>query len=78
MSLARATHTNHRQAFGPRPRSAATKARHVADSILLHEAEGHPWRLTDYGLQVETPQWTLVLNILGQLRAAQARTVVAA
>ena len=77
MSIARTYHSNHRQAFGPRQRSAVTKARHVAESILLHEAEGHTWRLADYGLDVESQQWTLVLNILGQLRAAQASALVA-
>ena len=72
-TLPRFSHTHHRRAFGPhQSRSPETKARHVAESILLHEAEGHAWRLADFGLQVDTPQWTLVLNTLAKLRAAQA------
>ena len=65
-------HAAHRQAFGPRQRSAATKARHIAESILLHEAEGDPWTLAQYGLDVESEQWHLVLRALGGLRAAHA------
>jgi hypothetical protein len=69
----RATHAQHRAAFGPhRQRSAAVKARHVAESILLHEAEGHAWSVHQYGLDVESAQWGLVLQALGQLRTQQA------
>ena len=39
--------------------------------ILLHEAEGHAWSLQQYGLDVESAQWHLVLDALGLLRAAQ-------
>ena len=79
MSIPRSSHTNHRQAFGPRQaRSPETKARYIAESILLHEAEGHVWTIHQYGLDVESQQWTLVLNSLATLRAAQARTLVAA
>jgi hypothetical protein len=72
MSVPRSTHSSHRKAFGPRQRSAATKARYVAESILLHEAEGHAWTLAQYGLDVESEQWQLVLNTLGRLRKQQA------
>jgi hypothetical protein len=70
--VAHASHVAHRKAFGPGThRSAATKARHVAESILLHEAEGHSWTLAQYGLDVESPQWYRVLETLGTLRQAQ-------
>ena len=65
-----ARHTSHRQAFGPRQRSAATTARYIAESILLHEAEGHVWSLAQYGLDVESAQWQRVLEALRTLRAA--------
>jgi hypothetical protein len=47
------------------------KAVHVAESILLHEAEGHEWSLQQYGLDVEREQWGLVLIALYTLRKQQ-------
>jgi hypothetical protein len=72
MSVPRSTHSSHRKAFGPRKLSAATKAQYVAESILLHEAEGHTWTLAQYGLDVQSEQWQLVLGALGALRKQQA------
>ena len=71
--IARASHTSHRKAFGPkRTRSPATKARYVAESIMQHEMFGDTWSLHQYGLDVESEQWQLVLKALGTLRAKQA------
>jgi hypothetical protein len=65
-------HTAHRKAFGPRRTvSHATKARYVAESILLHEANGDPWTIQQYGLDVESEQWQRVLAALATLRQQQ-------
>ena len=66
------THSAHRKAFGPRRTlSAATKARYVAEAILLHEDNKDPWTIQQFGLDVESPQWQRVLQALGTLRQAQ-------
>lgn len=70
MSIAHSTHAAHRTAFGPRNgRSEAAKALHVAESILLHEAEGCPRTLTDYGIDPASPYGARVRALLRATRA---------
>jgi hypothetical protein len=51
------THHAHRKVFGPgRHRTPQEKALHIAESILLHEADGDSWTIQQYGLDVTSPQ----------------------
>lgn len=62
-----------RQAYGSHRRmSDAQKAQYVAESILLHEAEGHQWTIHQFGLDVEGAQWQRVLAALETLRQREA------
>jgi hypothetical protein len=71
MTVPRSIHARHRKAFGPRRvLTPQTKARYIAESIALHEDAGDTWRLSDYGLHVDSDQWAMVLAALGDLRKA--------
>lgn len=64
-----------RKAFGPqRHRSASEKARHIAESILLHAVAGHTRTLADYGMADNTDQAALVTAALVLLRAQMQDT----
>ena len=61
-----------RRAFGPgRKHSLQDKARHIAESILLHEAEGEAVTPEQYGLDTASPQWQQVCTALHMLRLQQ-------
>ena len=58
---------SHRKSFGAqRVMSPAIRARNIADSILLHRAEGHARTLAEYGIQDKPEMVALVNAILAQ------------
>lgn len=65
-----ATHSAHRKSFGPRAhRSEATKALHVAESMLQRDLEGQAWTWRDdYGVDPHTAYGQLVNALLIGLR----------
>ena len=61
-----------RKAFGPgKARSQATKYRHIAESIVLHEGEGHLWTWHQYGLQDQPESRATVQALVTTLRTRE-------
>lgn len=59
----------HRPAYGrSRALTPGQRARYVAESIALKEAEGQPWHFADYGLEANDAMQALVIAALEMLR----------
>ncbi len=63
-----------RRAYGRQQRrNPAARALHVAESILLHEAEGRTPSYADYGIDPTSPYGQLVTALLEAKRQQEAK-----